>query len=453
MKLKNIYVVAFAAIALFMLRCKGVDEQPTNLYQTNKTAAYSGTFAHDWIQLSDQCIKENNLAGPHAARAYGYLGLALWESLYNGIPGAKSMAAQINDYPRAVPIDELKIYDWGVVMSNTLRIVFPEVMEQITDAQRSAVVLLAERQEDKLSAGISERSVFDRSKALGIAIGQSIVARARKDGREIIRNIVPQLPVRDAAHPWYWDRTTYNQHPVEPMWGTLRTFVIAHSQVCEAEEPTPYSTASGSTFYKEAQEIYYMPRSDQNKKLAYHFDNGPGRTSSPAGHWMSIAKQFLEKDDRDLAFCAKVYCLAGFAVADAYSSAWYMKYKYNMLRPATYIKEQFSTGWEPILSTPPYPDYISASAILGGALPVVLVSELEDRTFVDRTHLGSALYTPEGGPFLLPERQFESITHCGEQMAESRVVGGVQFRRSCEEGINSGRCIGNIILNNLDFGF
>ncbi len=453
MKLHQLLVAALAVFALFLFNCKGVDEQPDNIYQTNKTAEYKGKLAHDWMQLGHQCIKENNLSGPHAARAFGYLGLTLWESLYNGIPGAKSMAGQINDYPRAVRINELKIYDWGIVMSNAMRVVFPEIIDQITDAQRSAVIQLADRQEDEMSTRISDRAIFDLSKALGVSIGQAIVVRARKDGRDIIRNIVPQLPVRDAAHPWYWDRATYNQNPVEPMWGTLRTFVIEHSQVCEGEEPTPYSTASGSAFYKEAQEIYYLPRSDQNKKLAYHFDNGPGRTSGPAGHWISIAGQFLEKDDRDLAFCAKVYCLSGFAAADAYSSAWYMKYKYNMLRPATYIKEQFNATWEPILSTPPSPDYVSVSAVLGGALPVVLVSELEDRTFVDRTHLGSALYTPDGGPFLLPERQFESITHCGEQMAESRVVGGVQFRRACEEGMNSGRCIGNIILNNLDFGF
>jgi hypothetical protein len=453
MKLRNIYVAAFAAISFLVLHCKGIDEQPTNLYQTNKTTDYSGKLAHDWIALGHQCIKENNLSGPHAARAFGYLGLTLWESLYNGIPGANSMAGQINDYPRAVRINEIKIYDWSIVMCNAMRVVFPEVIDQMTEAQRNTVFQLAERQEDETSPRITDRTIFDISKDLGISIGQAIVARARKDGRDIIRNIVPQLPIRDAAHPWYWDRATYDQNPVEPMWGTLRTFVIAHSQVCEAEEPTPYSTASGSTFYKEAEEIYQIPRSDQNKKLAYHFENGPGRTSSPAGHWMSIAEQFLTKDDRDLAFCAKVYCLAGFAVADAYSSAWYIKYKYNMLRPATYIKEQFNANWEPILSTPPHPDYASASAILGGALPVVLVSVLEDRTFVDRTHLGSPLYTPEGGPFLLPERQFESITHCGEQMAESRIVGGVHFRRSCEEGLNSGRCIGNFIVNNLDFGF
>jgi hypothetical protein len=81
------------------------------------------------------------------------------------------------------------------------------------------------------------------------------------------------------------------------------------------------------------------------------------------------------------------------------------------------------------------------------------VSIFDNRTFVDNTHLGSPLYTPDGGPFLLPERQFQSITKCGEAQAESRIVGGVHFRRACEQGLKSGRCIGNTILDRLDFGF
>ncbi len=451
---KSINFILFAFVFITPFGCKNDNtDLPTDAYLTNKTADYSGDLAHEWMQLGYEMVKENHLYGPHAARTYGYLGLTVWESVYKGIPNAKSMAQQINDFPRAANMEETKVYDWGVVLCTAMKIVFPELIDQVTSSQRSSIIVLAEQQEnDMLNKGL-DRKVYENSRDYGTLVASTIVDRIRKDGRDIIRNIVPQLPLRDAEHPWYWDKNTYNQTPVEPMWGTLRTFVIDNSQACEAESPLSYSTDPNSAFYKEAKEVYDIIKSDANKKLAYHFDNGPGRTCSPACHWVSITEQFLKKDARDLAISAKAYCLVGFAAADAFSNAWYMKYKYNLLRPSTYIKEIFASSWEPLLGTPPYPDYISGSSVIGGAAPVVLVSIFDDRTFVDNTHLGSPLYTPDGGPFLLPERQFESITKCGEEQAESRIVGGVHFRRACEQGLKSGQCIGNMILNRLDFGF
>jgi hypothetical protein len=451
---KFIKFILFAFVFITPFGCKNDNIDLSNdAYLTNKTAEYSGDLAHEWMQLGYEMIKENHLYGPHAARTYGYLGLTVWESVYRGIPNAKSMSQQINDFPRAANIDETKVYDWGVVLCTAMKIVFPELIDQVTSSQRSTVIVLAEQQENEMLNKGLNRSVFENSRDYGTLVAANILDRIRKDGRDIIRNIVPQLPLRDAEHPWYWDKNTYNQVPVEPMWGTLRTFMIDNSQTCEAESPLSYSTDPNSAFYKEAKEVYDIVKSDANKKLAYHFDNGPGRTCSPACHWVSITEQFLKKDARDLAISAKAYCLVGFAAADAFSNAWYMKYKYNLLRPSTYIKEVFAANWEPLLSTPPYPEFISAAAIIGGAAPVVLVRIFDDRTFVDNTHLGSPLYTPDGGPFLLPERQFESITQCGKEQAESRIVGGVHFRRACELGLKSGRCIGNNILAQLDFGF
>jgi hypothetical protein len=443
----------FLIVFVLIGSCNGVDEQPTDIHQADPTSNYSGNLAHEWMHLTYSIVQENHLYGPHAARIYGYTGLAIYEAVYNGIPKARSMAGQINDYPHAPTINTLERYDWGVVLSTTMRTVLPELVDNLTTSQRSSIILLAEQQENEMLAEGTERETFDRSKDFGNQIGQAIITRIRKDGRDVIRNIVPQLPVRDAEHPWYWDRTTFGQEPVEPMWGTLRTFVLDNSQSCEVEPPLPYSTLSNSAFYQEALEVRNMPKSDPNKRLAYHFDNGPGRTCSPACHWVNIAEQLLKKNERDLAICAKVYCLLGFAVADGYSNAWYMKYKYNLLRPATYITENIDPSWEPLIETPPYPDYVSGSAVMGGVAPTVLVSVLEDRTFVDQTHLGSSITTPDGATFVLPERQFESITKCGEEMAESRVAAGVHFRRACKQGLEAGRCIGSTILGRLEFGY
>lgn len=449
-------------IALLLLSCLfalpyGCKQDDVTIADTislrHKATEYDGKLANEWMELGYQMIKDNFLFGPHAARTYGYLGLTTWESVCNGIPNAKSLAGQINDYPTAAYIDYNKEYDWGIVLCSAMKTVFPELLDNISTAQRSAVDYLATLQEDEMmKKGLAEE-VRQNSRDLGSRIGLKIVTRIKNDGRDIIRNIVPVIPTRDNAHRWYWDPNTFNQNPVEPMWGTVRTFVIDNAQACEPDAPLPYSENAGSAFYKEADEVYKVERNNQNKAIAYHWDNGPGRTCSPACHWVSIAEQLLQREQKNLAECAKTYALVGFAASDAFGVSWYLKYKYFLLRPVTYIREVIDPTWTPLIGTPPYPDYTSGSSTIGGAAPTVLISIFGDESFVDKTHLGSPLYTPDGGPFILPERTFSSLTQAGEEQKESRILGGVHFRRACNLGLQSGRCIGNTILARLDFGF
>lgn len=426
--------------------------------QTHKTTEYDGELAHAWMDLGAKMIKDNYLFGPNAARIFGYLGMTIWESVYGGIPGAKSLAGQVNDYNLAASLDLSREYDWGIVLSAAMRVVLPEAMDNFTSAQRSQVAVLADLQESQMMVKGLKESVRDDSKDLGLRIGLVIATRIQKDERDIIRNIVPTVPLRDDAHQWYFDKNANpNQNPVEPLWGTVHTFVVDNAQSCGIDPPLPYSEETGSDFYKEALELYTVQGSDDNKRIMYHWEDGPGRTASAAGHWMNITEQILKKDNKNLAESAKAYVLAGFAASDAFSVAWYLKYTYYLLRPATYIQKVIEPAWKPFINTPPHPDYISASSAIGGAMPVVLARLFGDIPFTDRTHLGSALYTPSNpppnAPYILPERAFMSFTKAGEEEAESRILGGVNFRRSCELGLISGQCVGNTVLARINLGF
>jgi hypothetical protein len=449
-----LFLVAFATF-LLPFACKDiVTEGPTEIKSlTTKTADYEGKLAHEWMQLGYLMAKENFFFGPHAARTYGYLGFVTWESVYGGIPGGKSLAGQVNDYPEAAKIDQSKVYDWGIVLCTAMKNVFPELIEGIKDNQRSSVTLLADVQEGEMMAkGVSEE-IRNNSRELGQQVAAKIIKRMKNDGRNTIKNINVVLPARDAAHKWYWDPATFNQNPVEPNWGTLRTFVVDNSQSCEIAQPFAYSETPGTEFHNDAKEVFEYPRTAENKAIAYHWENGPGRTCSPSCHWVNITEQILKSQNRNLAFSAKAYALVGFAVADGFSASWYHKYKYNLLRPVTYLREQFDPNYTALLGTPPYPDYTSGSSTVGGSVPVVLSNIFGNIAFVDKTHLGSPLYTPDGGPFILPERAFASLEKAGEEQAESRIIGGVHFRRACVLGLDSGRCIGNTITSRLDFGY
>lgn len=420
---------------------------------THLSADYTGGLAHEWMELGVQMVRENQLTGPVSARIYGYLGLAAWESVCRGIPDANSLAGQLRDYPEAAATDISKAYDWGIVLATAMRTLFPELVDDISPAQRGQVNALANLQEDlSLQTGLPETVHLD-SRSLGERIGARLVERARNDGRAAIRNLLPILPQRDAAHPWYWEAETPGQRPTEPVWSAVHTFVLDNAQACVAAGPLPYSELPGSAFYQQAEEVRTIQRTPANLAIAYHWEDGPGRSSSPAGHWVSITEQLLQQQERNLAESAKAYCLVGLAAADTYSCCWHSKYQYFLLRPATYIHAVIDPSWKPALFTPPHPDHVSASAAMGAAAPTVLTGLLGDGPFIDRTHLNSPLLTPAGGPFILSERAFTSLTQAGEEQAESRVVAGVNFRQASEQGLAAGRCVGNAILTRLDFGF
>ncbi len=448
-------VTSLLAIALLLpFGCKDNETKTKeNKVLTNRTAAYDGALARSWMQLAAKMVRENNLSSPQESRIYSYVGLTIWESVYSGIPEANSMAGQINGYNTAAAVDATKEYDWGIVLCTALCTVFPELIEHVTAAQRSQIEVLRTVQESQMTAAGASSDIRFDSKALGMDISAKILQRMHNDGFNVARNLTPIVPVRDAAHRWYWAPSTPNQQPAEPLWGTLRTFVIDNAQSCEAAATYPYSEQSGSSFYEDAMEVYESPRVNTNRSIAYHWEDGSSRTGGPATHWINITTQLLEESDKNLAECAKTYCLVGCAVADAFSICWYSKYKYNQLLPATYVREQINPNWKPWVYNPPFPEYTSAAATVGGAVPVVLVSLFGDHAFVDRTQLGSALYTPDGGPFVLPERAFTSFTQAGEEQAMSGIYGGINFRRACELGLQSGRCVGLTLVSHLHFGF
>ena len=451
--MKNFFTLLALALFVIPFGCDKTDDTLFVRALTYKSTEYEGRLAHEWMELGYQMIKDNYLYGPHAARVYGYLGLTAWESVCRGLESGKSMAGQINDYTPAAAFDNSKVYDWGIVLCAAMRTVFPEVIDNISNAQRSQVEVLASLQEaEMMQKGLDEQIRLD-SRDFGARIGQRIVERIRKDGRELIRNIVPVIPNRDDTHKWYWEPKTLGQSPVEPLWSTVRTFVTDNAQACEPAPPFTYSEDPASDFFREAKEVYDVERTAGQKAIAYHWENGPGRTCSPACHWVNIAQQLLKRDNNNLAESAKAYCLVGFAAADGFSACWFSKYKYFLLRPVTYIREVIDPAWNPMIGTPPYPDYSSGSSTIGGAAPVVLSAVLGDVGFVDKTHLGSPLYTNDGGPFVLPERVFSSLTAAGEEQMLSRILGGVHYRRACEEGLKTGRCVGQTILERIDFGF
>lgn len=135
------------------------------------------------------------------------------------------------------------------------------------------------------------------------------------------------------------------------------------------------------------------------------------------------------------------YALVSISVFDGFISAWDEKYRTNYLRPITAIQQSLDPTWQPLLQTPPFPEYPSAHSVISMAAATVLTVLFGDSVaYSDNTELA----------FGLPARSFQSFTQAAAEAAVSRMYGGIHFKEAIENGKTLGSLVGHQIVQKLD---
>jgi hypothetical protein len=89
-------------------------------------------------------------------------------------------------------------------------------------------------------------------------------------------------------------------------------------------------------------------------------------------------------------------------------------------------------AWEPLLITPPFPEYPSGHSTQSAAAADVLGRMFGDETpFDDATHVRDKL----------PVRSYANFDQAAREAAESRLFGGIHFRSGIEKGLEQGACV------------
>ena len=233
------------------------------------------------------------------------------------------------------------------------------------------------------------------------------------------------------------------QPALQPAWGSNRCFAIDDATSCAPGNHTPYSEHEQSEFFVEAVEVYDAVDNldDEREAIARFWADDPGATATPPGHSISIGTQVLRAEDASLMTAAETYAKVGIAVSDAFVACWNTKFRYNLLRPVTYIQRLIDPAWSPLLTTPPFPEYTSGHSVQSAAAFGVLGDLFGDRyTFDDHTQDSRGL----------APRHFDSFTEAAEEAAISRLYGGIHYRPAIELGLQQGRCIADAV-NALPF--
>jgi hypothetical protein len=360
--------------------------------------AFSAHVPAAWFDLTlDLARTTPGFSPPVAARAFAYTAVALHDAI-----GLRRLSGA----PRATGLH------WPTVANAAMATI---VRELFGTTNQRAIDALERHFARSTSAG-------RRAAAHGRRVARHVFEWSETDG--YARSAPPYAPPQGAG---LWTPTPPVFAPaLLPFWGRNRPFVKG---TCKAGAPPRYSEDPASVLYREAREVYDVGRSltPEQTAIARFWSDDPGITSTPGGHSLSIATQTLRELDAPLDFAAEAYANLTIAVSDAFISCWRTKFRYNLLRPVTYIQRVIDPAWMPLLTTPPFPEYTSGHSVQSMAAAEVLTDLFGRRPFTDRTHA--------------PARSFASFRAAAREAAFSRLYGGIHYRAAIERGMDEGECI------------
>ncbi|MCB0373793.1 MAG: vanadium-dependent haloperoxidase [Muricauda sp.] len=411
--------------------------------------------SEDFHQSVDKVIEvmiHDIFSPPVASRIFAYPNIAAYEIVAKNNEQYQSLAGQVTEL-KAIPDPknaENVNYEMAALVAHidlSKRLIFSE--ERIESFRDSLYTLWADKNEP----------VFNASKEYGLEVANFIAEWMNKDMYKETRTM-PKFTV-NSEDPSRWQPTPpAYMNGIEPHWNKIRPFAIDSAGQFKPAPPPAFSMEEDSQFYKEVMEVFEV-RKDMTGKgdksdeiaIAQFWDCNPyvsvtrghlmfaTKKITPGAHWIGITKIASRKTDADFAKTVYAYTKTSIAIADAFISCWDEKYRSNLIRPETVINEYIDDSWEPVLQTPPFPEYTSGHSVVSGAASTALTDIFGDGfAFDDDTEL----------PYGLPIRSFTSFSQAADEAAISRMYGGIHYRAAIEVGVKQGRDLGKFIVDKLD---
>ena len=369
----------------------------------------------------------NQSIAPINARAFGYMGIALYESVVPGLPDYKSIQGQLNQFQAVTHISSGENYFYPACANAALANMVHLMFGNTSPAQNFTIDSL-EKVTNTLFASTVPKGILDRSISFGKAVSNDVYKWSVSDGGDkAYLNPFPSTYTPPIGAGLWVPQT--GQTAQLPYWGSNRTFLKANATVQPAAPPA-YSTDPSSEFYKEELEVYNesINQDPEHIIIAKYWAALPGPCVS-----ISILSSVLANKKANLSVAAEAYCKIGMATADALVCCYKTKYQYNQLRPVTFIRANFNPTWTSLLPTPPFPDYISAHSVQTGASAKVLADLFGDNTTFTDNSINDLGFTP---------RTFTKFSDYANEVGLSRIYAGIHIRSSDFIGLSQGNLVG-----------
>jgi hypothetical protein len=378
----------------------------------------------EWINIGLASIQRDATDPPIASRILAIQSIAVYDSLA-AIQGTPAYLVQ-----RSVT---------GEVSADAAAVAAAHrVLSQLYPAQRQALdsALAASL------AAIPDGAVKTAGLALGRSVADAVLAIRANDGAA---NVGADA---GSTAPGQW-RPTGPAYLIadEPNWGQLTPFALSSADQFRAAPPPALDSAAYAEALNEVRQLGAASgstRTADQTQQAHFWADGAG-SYSPPGHWNQIAAQVAAAQGLGTAGTARLMVQLNVALADAAIAAWDTKFTYDSWRPVSAIHEAQNDGnantsgdaaWQPLLITPPHPDYVSGHSTFSAAAAQILAN-----TFGDNTAFSTTSATLLG-----VTRSFTSFTQAAAEAGTSRIYGGIHTRPANTAGEQIGRNVAAQVL-------
>ncbi|MFO0967565.1 MAG: phosphatase PAP2 family protein [Gemmataceae bacterium] len=329
------------------------------------------------------------------------------------------------------------------------------------------------------------------AKIKGVAVGGTVagyILNVRADDRSAVDAPGQPSTYIYGQQPGQWRADPLHSNPapppLTPNWGAVTPFVVHSATQFGAPRPPALTSLAYALAYEQVKAVGALDsavRTDNETDIGFFwgYDAQPG-LCAPVRFYNQIAEEVAKKFQNSVAENARFFALVNFALADAGITCWNDKYRYDLWRPITAIREndpgtgptglgsgnrflvgQGDPNWEPLGApadngggtnfTPPFPAYTSGHATFGGAAFKIM----EDFYHTDIIPGGLTFISDEFNTITvdqngiqrpLRERTYNSFSQMAGENAQSRIYLGIHWQFDAIEGIRCGDGIADYIF-------
>jgi hypothetical protein len=357
---------------------------------------------------------------PYAGRAYAYVSAAQYDALvaawhYKTLYNRAAPYNIDSSVKVLIPKSALPSYpsEDAVVAgaaAEMLKLLFPGDQDFIQQK-------LEEHKRSRLIAGANVRSDMEAGEALGKAVAQKFVTRARGDragaagGNATIWKKLEDDCIARGETPWY-SLEIPKRPPMLMNFGKVKAFLF-DSLTALSLRAGPPPLVKSQAMVDETKEIldFVNNPTAERIRIVHFWADGVG-TYTPAGHWNAIAAEdFIPKNFSEVRW-ARNMALINMALMDAGIVCWDTKMYYFNPRPS-----QLDPRIKTLTGVPNFPAYISGHSTFSAAAATVL-------------------------GHIIPERKAD-YDAMAREASLSRMYGGIHYRSDCERGLVVGTNVGN----------
>jgi hypothetical protein len=281
-------------------------------------------------------------------------------------------------------------------------------------------------------AEVPDGTSEDHGVVVGDAAAQALIALRTDDGLDKLNG--RQLSPTPA--PGVWRPTPPTFLPMlAPGLGFVRPMVLTSPTQLSLPGPSKLGSA---VYARDFNEVKRMGSIDSATRTPAQTQTALFFSDNPLVQYQAGMRALATEHGLGSVATARMFALVDTGTADAMISCWRAKYDYAFWRPITAIAladtdgnaaTTADSGWAPLSTTPPYPEYTSGHACVTGSVSRGL-SILFGADHIDLTVSSAVTGTT---------RHYQKAETLNRQTKDARIWLGLHFRTAMNDGNNLGQ--------------